>query len=49
MTDTRMHRHTHTHGANYNLPPAHRAGDKNRLKQAISLSVNMGFRFSFLS
>ena len=24
-----MHARTHTHGANYNLPPASRAGDNN--------------------
>ena len=25
------HARTHTHGANYNLPPASRAGDKNKI------------------
>ena len=29
MTHARTHARTHAHGANYNLPPASRAGDKN--------------------
>ena len=28
MTHARTHARTHAHGANYNLPPASRAGDK---------------------
>ena len=27
-THARTHAHTHAHGANYNLPPASRAGEK---------------------
>ena len=29
VTHARTHARTHAHGANYNLPPASRAGDKN--------------------
>ena len=29
MTHARTHARTHAHGANYDLPPASRAGDKN--------------------
>ena len=28
MTHARTHARTHAHGANYDLPPASRAGDK---------------------
>ena len=31
MTHARTHARTHAHGANYNLPPASRAGDNNNL------------------
>ena len=34
MTHARTHAHTHTYGANYNLPPASRAGDKNSIRDA---------------
>ena len=30
MTHARTHARTHAHGANYNLPPASRAGDNNK-------------------
>ena len=39
MTHARTHAHTHAHGANYDLPPASRAGDKNWLS-AILLRDN---------
>ena len=29
VTHARTHARTHAHGANYDLPPASRAGDKN--------------------
>ena len=32
MTHACTHARTHTHGANYNLPPASREGDKKVLK-----------------
>ena len=35
-TQARMHARTHAHGANYNLPPASRAGDKKSTNETIS-------------
>ena len=35
VTHARTHPRTHTHGANYNLPPASRAGDKNVCKDKV--------------
>ena len=36
MTHARTHARTHAHGANYDLPPASRAGDKNWLSAILS-------------
>ena len=33
MTHARTHARTHAHGANYDLPPASRAGDKKIIKK----------------
>ena len=41
VTHARTHARTHAHGANYNLPPASRAGDNN-----IKILKNIWYIFS---